>query len=254
VVRTGDDRDPTAIFENALRGYPPGTDLAQALVERALDDGSETKLFAAFGHAYTDREGIVYPGVTLYDAHGSGVEIEMPDVDSLGLIHDIDGEWKRWVAPVPATQHDELYKRLAEHFGRARRYRGLRQALAMTYVIGSAALRDSYAGHRDRLHTLWDTVASTPADLVPTLPDASEKKWKDFLEKWSAKVDRDKKLTLAGQSRRAQLDRDSAAVRGTMIRVLEQMHAMERTSRPEPPAPPETPSSPRSSPPKGGGH
>jgi hypothetical protein len=33
--------EPQRIFENALRGHPPKLDLAEALVERMLDDGSQ---------------------------------------------------------------------------------------------------------------------------------------------------------------------------------------------------------------------
>lgn len=248
VVRTGDDHDPTTVFENAIRGYPPDADIAQALIERALDDGSEQKLLTAFAHAYTDRSGTVYPGVTLYDAWSSGADMEMPDVDTLGIVHDIDDDWKKWVAPVAAGQQEKLYAHIGDLFVRARRYRGLRQALAATYVIGSAPLRDAYAGHRDRLHSLWDVNKSTPEDVLAKLPDA--KKAADFLEKWSAKVDRDVPLTQAGLSRRGTLDRDSAAVRATMIRILKEMGALERTSRPEPKHP-DAPAQPHG-PPKDG--
>jgi hypothetical protein len=132
VVSLKEDRDPDRLFRNALRGFPPDLDYAEALLERALDDGSQRAVLAAFAHAYTDRNGRVYPGLTLYDAWASGELIEMPDVDTLGIVHDVLGDEKTWVAPVPPSQHDELYGKLGELFVEAHRHRGLRTALART--------------------------------------------------------------------------------------------------------------------------
>ena len=88
IRRTRDPGDPERVFENALGGYAPGADLVEAIAERALDDGAERAALAAFGHAYTDREGGVFP-FTIYDAWSSGEEIEMPDIDNLGIAHDL---------------------------------------------------------------------------------------------------------------------------------------------------------------------
>ena len=71
VVRHADDRDPERIFENGLAGMPPGLDVVEALVESMLDDGSEQLGAQAFGHAYTDRSGQAFRGLTLYDAWAS---------------------------------------------------------------------------------------------------------------------------------------------------------------------------------------
>src|SRR5262249_50281580 len=118
LVRLPRQKDTARVFENGLCGMAPDWDLAEALVELALDDGSLQKSFKAFAHAYTDRWGGVYPGVTLYDAQSSAlvyqVTVEMPDVDTLGLVHDLLGDWDTWRAPVPGEQHDALYARLAE--------------------------------------------------------------------------------------------------------------------------------------------
>jgi hypothetical protein len=239
VVRTADPEDPTRLFENALAGYPPDADLAQALVERALDDGSLRKVHAAFEHAYTDRDGRVYP-LTLYDAWASGTEMEMPDVDCLGVVHTIDDEWKRWVAPVPAARQDELYEVVGEHFARARRHRGLRTALAMTYLAGNPRLRDGYPAHLERLHSLWDKHASMPEDLALALPDPEG--WAEFLEAWSIEVDHSLELTRAGQVRRATLQADAGRVRALLVRILTELGALERKARPAlPPAEPGKP-------------
>ena len=130
VRHTRDVKDPERIFKNGLAGCAPDLDLCAALVERMLDDGSQQKTLAAFAHAYTDRDGRVYPGVTLYDAWSSGVEIEMPDVDTLGIVHTLLDDWKTWKAPVDASQHDKLYAKIGELYRALHRLQGLRHALA----------------------------------------------------------------------------------------------------------------------------
>jgi hypothetical protein len=219
-------KDAARIFANGLAGIPPGLDLCTALVERALDDGSQQKVLTAFGHAYTDRSGTVYTGITLYDAWASGAEIEMPDVDTLGIVHTVLDDWKTWVAPVSPAQHDDLYGKLGELFKAAHRHRGLRHALAQTYLVGSATLRDGYAPHLDGFHALWEKHRSTPAELVPTLPAAT--KWEKFLTDWSKRYRSDSKLARGGQTRRATLDSDAAAVRATLLGVLTEFGAYER--------------------------
>jgi hypothetical protein len=247
VLRTADPEDPARLFENALAGFPPDADLAQALVERAHDDGALRAVHAAFEHAYTDREGNVYP-LSLYDAWASGTEMEMPDVDCLGIVHTIDDEWKRWVAPVPPSRQDALYEVVGEHFSRARRHRGLRTALAMTYLSGDARLRDGYPAHLERLHSLWDRHASMPEELARVLPDPAG--WAEFLEAWSIEVDRSLELTRAGQVRRATLQADAGKLRALLVHILTELGALERTARPAPPKPPKPPEDPEKPPPK----
>jgi len=235
VQRCGDDLDPTRVFFNALAGFAPDLDLGQALIERALDDGAQQKSLAAFSHAYTDRSGNVYPGLTLYDAWCSATEMEMPDVDVLGVIHTLADDWKTWVAPVPDSRHDALYAKVFTYFQPAKRHRGLRTALAMSFFSGSIALRDGYMGHRDRFHSFWDENGSLPEKLAAQLPDSE--RWAEFLEKWSERIDNDTPLTLRGQTRRATLDQDAERVRATALAILKEFGALDRKSRPPPPAP-----------------
>lgn len=219
-------KDAARLFRNGLAGVPPDLDLCTALVERALDDGSQQKVLAAFGHAYTDRDGAVYTAITLYDAWASGAQIEMPDVDTLGIVHSVLDDWKTWVAPVPATQQEALYDRIGDLYKDAHRHRGLRHALARTYLVGSAAMRDGYAPHRDGFQALWDTHRSIPTGLLPELPDPA--KWEKFLSAWAKRCRSDSKLAKAGQNRRATLDRDASAVRGALLNVLTEFGAYER--------------------------
>src|SRR5688572_8919809 len=226
LVRLPRQDDPVRVFENALLGMAPGWDLTEALVELALDDGSLQKGFQAFAHAYTDRWGGVYPGVTLYDAHASmpGVSIEMPDVDALGIVHTLVGDWTTWVSPVPAEQHEGLYQRLSELFKPLLHHRGLRASLARTFLCGSAELRDSYRFNLDNFHALWESVSSDPAALAAKLPD--EAGWRDFLQGWDDHLNENSELKLRGMSRHAALERDGQGVRARLLSLLEEYGAI----------------------------
>ena len=249
IVRAGDERDPERVFANALAGFPPGLDLAQALLEGQLDDGSERDALRAFGHAYANRVGSVYPGVSLYDAWASGEQIEMPDVEVLGIVHDLMGEWKRWVAPVPASQHDALYEAVGEHFQRARRHRGLREALARAYLRGGGVPDDVWLESLDRLHTLWEEHSSTPTSLAEALPDVEA--WEPFLEDLAQRCEEEPELLAKGQHRRQVLDWNRWQVKSTLVWVLREFGAFERTELPPPPPEPVPP--PPSDPPEDGG-
>lgn len=229
VVRTADFEDPNRLFENALAGLPPRVDLAEALVLALLDDGSMQATHQAFGHAYTDRTGRAYP-VSLYAAWCSGESLEMPDVDTLGIVHTLDDEWKRWRAPVSPGKLDDLYERIGAHFEDARRHRGLRVALARTFLVGSADMRDGYGAHLTALHALWDQHASTPDKLAPDLPEVDD--WAGFLEELASEVQDDEDLAAAGLYRLQLLDWEGWRVRDLMVGVLRDTGAFERKRRP----------------------
>jgi hypothetical protein len=213
-------RDPARIFANGLCGMPPEWDLAEALVERMLDDGAQQKACAAFAHAYTDRNGGVYPGITLYDAYVSGAEMEMPDVDCLGIIHEVLGDWDTWRSVVPETQHASLYAQIGELFQGAYRHRSLRHNLARVFLCGTTELRDNYQPNLDRFHALWDSVSSEPTVLAEKLPPSEG--WAEFLQGWADETSRNPELFLKGVNRRFTLENDARAVRATLMRVLDE--------------------------------
>ena len=225
VQRLAPIEDPERIFENGLAGFPPDLDLVEALVEQALDDGSQQAAHAAFGHAYADRDGRAYPGVTLYDALGSGLEIEMPDVECLGVVHDLLDDWDTWVAPVSPFQHDELYERIGALWLPASRHRELRRALARVYLSGDPALDGAWSLSLERLHAYWERASSDPAKLAAELPDTEE--WEDWLREEGRAVDRDRKLRAAADVRRRTLAGDAVRVRATLVWVMREYGALD---------------------------
>ena len=226
VLRTGESFDPERIFENGLAGLPPDLDLAEAILERSLDDGRLREVHAAFAHGYADRLGKVYPGVTLYDVWCSGAQMEMPDVECLGIVHDLLDDWRTWAAPVPPTEHDRLYARIGEFFAQVRRHRGLRTALARAYLTGVPVMRDGYGPNTDRLHSLWDKHRSDPASLLEILPGEDDD-WLDWWEATSKAVDDDLEAFKAGQNRRATLEQDAARVRRLLVGVMTEYGALD---------------------------
>jgi hypothetical protein len=229
VVRVGPPDDPETIFRNALLGVPPRADLARALVLATLDRADERALQAAFAHAYTDREGNVFP-FTLYDAWASGLTIEMPDVDTLGIVHEVMNEWSRWTAPVPSSKHDALYKVIGEHFLAAKRSRELRLALADLFLFPKAPPRPGYETQLLNLHALWAEHESDPARLAPVLPDG--KGWEAFLSANTERCRADHKLFSGGRRRAALLRKDAQALQRALGAALDEAARLP----PEPPA------------------
>ena len=224
VERSGDASDPELVFENALAGRPPGVDLAEAVVLAKLDDGSLTVAQRAFEHAYTDRSGRAYPGLSLYDAWASGLEMEMPDIDNLGIVHDVLGEWKKWVAPVPAgSKQRKLYETVGELFQDVHRQRGLAEALAGTYAMGSPPLRDGYSASLDALHWLWESAGGEPVKLAPEMPEPDD--WKAFLADAAKTAGKSANAERAAL-RRATLDADARTVRAELVRVMREAGAL----------------------------
>jgi hypothetical protein len=226
VVRTGNPDDPGDVFHNALHGAPPGADLARAVVLWQLDRADERKLQAAFSHAYTDRDGRVFP-VPLFEMWAAGATMEMPDVDTLGIVHSVLDEWSRWVAPVPGTQHDALYKVIGELFLACRRSRELRLTLADLFLAPAPPLRKGYESLALNLHALWAEHESDPMRLAPVLPDA--KGYERFLAALVQRCKDDYALYNRGRRRASQLRKDQEVLRIALGQALDEAQASPAT-------------------------
>lgn len=225
VVRVGPEFDAHRIFQNGLAGIPPDLDLAEALVERMLDDGRLREVHAAFGHGYADRRGKAYPGVTLYDVWCAGVHMEMPDVECLGIVHDVLDDWKTWKAPIPASRHDQLYGRLGEIFQSARRHRGMRTALARSYLQATPVMRDGYGPSIDRLHGLWELHESDPEALAKALPEEDEE-WEEWWANLYFRIDKVVEVVEKARVRRRTLESNAGRVRGVLVAVMREYGAL----------------------------
>lgn len=219
LLRRDDSEDPERVFQDTLRGVPPGAALARARLLAFLDPPADRKLHAAFEHAYTDRDGLAFP-VTLYEMWGSGQTMEMPDVDTLGIVHEVLDEWQRWVAPVPPTQHAALYKTVGDLFRSAKRARELRLALAETYCVPQANPRESGELATTSVHALWALAEEDPTRLRDSLPAARDVE--AFLKDLGERVRRDPKLA-RGRQRAARLRNDGELLRGAFGAALDEV-------------------------------
>lgn len=224
VVKDGDPSDLETQFRNALRGVPPGADLARSLVlaifdQAIFDKEEERALQAAFEHAYTDREGNVFP-VTLFEMWATGATMEMPDVDTLGIVHEVLGEWKRWVAPVPGNEQAPLYKTIGDLFKNAQRARELRTQLADLFLFPFAPARPGYETQIQNLQALWASVDSDPHRLAPLLPDGQGRD--AFLAALLDRCQKDYDYYSQGRARASQLRRDGEELRKVLGAALDQ--------------------------------
>lgn len=222
--------DPERIAYGAARGQSPYASLMEAVVTMRLDDGAMRSAAAAFGHTYSDRGGNAYPSVTLYDAWSSGTEIEMPDVECLGVLHDLEDDWKSFVAPVPGSRQRRLYDRIGKHYSSLRKHRGLRDALARCYADGAPVLPGSYGPSLMRLNGFWEIMASDPARLADDLPD--EESWGDWFMERGAEVDDSLEVLERSRARVRSLAESSAWTRRTFEGILREYGAFD----PRPPA------------------
>ncbi len=225
VVRLDEPEEPDHLIELALAGRAPEHDLVVALVVRQLDRGAERSAHRAFGHAYATRTGVAYPGITLYDAWASGEELEMPDVECLGIYHDLYDDWERFVAPVPGGQQRPLYRIIGDRFRRLRRERSVAEALGRVYLAAEPGLDPSLEGNADRLHLFWERIASDPARAREFLPELDEKPWKSWWEQLD-ELRKDPDISGRAAGRRMALRADAAAVRGRLVWVLQQWGAL----------------------------
>lgn len=214
---------PDHLFELALAGRAPEQDLAIALIEQALDLGTLRPIHKAFGHTYASRTGTAYSGISLYDAWGSGVKIEMPDVECLGILHDVEDDWRSFSAPVPGGQQARLYKRIGKMFHSIRRERGLAQALASSYFNADPRLDPTYSSATDRLQLFWTKHDSALDVSRAALPASSD--WDAWWESL-ALLQTDEDLLERAAQRRMSLRTEGVRLRGIMVWVLREWGAL----------------------------
>jgi hypothetical protein len=214
---------PDHLFELALAGRAPEQDLAIALIEQSLDLGTLRPIHKAFSHTYASRTGTAFAGISLYDAWGSGVKIEMPDVECLGILHDVEDDWRSFSAPVAGRQQAPLYKRIGKMFHRIRRERSLAQALAASYFNADPKLDPTYSSATDRLQLFWAKHDSALDVSRGALPASSE--WDAWWETL-ALLQTDEDLLERAAQRRMSLRAEGVRLRGIMVWVMREWGAL----------------------------
>jgi len=212
----GLDADYDRTVGALLEGRSPYFDLVRAAILKELDDGTMREEFEAFGHAYTDREGNVYSGVSLYDVWSSGMLMEMPDVDVLGILTNLVGD-VRVRSPIPSSTHDRLYKRIGKLFADLRPYRPMREAIADTLLLGKPLSAD-YKSYEVPLNALWIEVDFDTRRVARML---AEEPPQVVLDGWVQRCKEDRDLWLQAKRRAIEVKRDLLMLRSDLVDALE---------------------------------
>ncbi len=207
VVRSEDAADPSRMVTNGFLGRHPDWDLADAAIAGAIDDGTQRAVLDAFSHAYTTRAGDVHAGVTLFDAWSSGMQVEMPDVDVLGLVHTLIGDRKKtWIAPIPGDQQPIIYERLGQEFLPARRLRTSTTNLARAYADPAPVLVDGILPTQAlAFHAVWATANDDPVAVKQLLLPLDDPAWDMFVGTWLRRMGQEPELLAAARAREAAL-------------------------------------------------
>ena len=115
-------------------------------------------------------------------------------------------------------KQEPLYDTIGELFVRAQRHRGLRHALAASYMTAGKEPLAEYGSNHIQFHALWEDCSSTPAALIDRLPD--DKKWRRFLEDWRDKVHEDDALQAKARRRWSALAKSEDRTRALCLRIL----------------------------------
>jgi len=208
-----------------LEGRVPYYDLVRASLLDELDDGSMRETFEAFAHAYTDREGNVYSGISLDQVWSSGAKMEMPDIDVLGILENLVGD-VGVASPVPASAHKRLYRRVGQIFEGLRLYRPLREALADTLLLGKPTDAD-YKSYEVALNAMWIASDFDPARMVELIAlDPPE----DLLQRWNQRCKEDPEMWLQAKRRGIELKRDLLMLRSVLVDSLGDVGVLEASA------------------------
>ncbi len=154
IVRIKDSLSYEEVFENYLYGYAPGSDDALAQVLRSFDEISKIRKYADwFGHAYCDRTGGVYEGITLYQAWYSGKTVEVPDIDALPFAWHIQKK-TRYRTPLNGRPRDRLYQAIRDSALKYRIHRSTCEAAAAAFIRAEPIMDGTYARLVPRFHFL----------------------------------------------------------------------------------------------------
>lgn len=172
----GKELTPTERLTNYLHGLPPNLDFAIAQTMATLDNDPEQRRLADyFGHAYADRDGRVFAGVTLFDAWHSGKLVEVPDTDAIAFARHLLGT-AAFVTPIPADRRRaRLYEKVRDGFAAHRAYRTLRLALAATFAVADPSVGDDYEPMIRRCHWLWQHCNNDPAVVANFLASTGDR-------------------------------------------------------------------------------
>lgn len=160
-------------FANLCAGYPPSADRAVARLLAVLDRDADQRDIASWSeHAYADRDGRVFDGITLYEAWYSGRVVEVPDVDAIAFARRILVT-DAFVSPIPeGHRRDRLYDQIRATLKKHREYRTLCESAAAAFVAAEPELDPTYQPLVDRMQLLWSEHGNDPDSFAKKLTES----------------------------------------------------------------------------------
>jgi hypothetical protein len=148
----GPEPAPEDALLNLLYGYPPGSDVLVAWLQKKWDfDAGMDPMDLHFMHVYCDLDGNGYGDITIYDAMASGENMDMPDVDVIPYAKIILKDHS-YVSPIPpGVRRTRLYEKIKVGFLGYFQYKTWIQAAGNLYVNPAAELRPEHKPLRARL-------------------------------------------------------------------------------------------------------
>lgn len=214
VVRRAEPLTPIEAYENLLRGFPPGSDIALAHAQEEFDrDPLQRSMAAYLAHQYADLDARVYENVTLYDAWCSGQALDIPDVDAIAFAVKIL-DTNEYRSPLPAgSKREALYRKIRDYTFEHRKYRRLREAAAAAFVSVEPTVDPTHASVLPRLHFMIATQDGHLPDVGTWLGSIAERK--EFVKK----VDRELENSWDGEGMR-DVYRDQLAYMAAQVRWM----------------------------------
>ncbi len=149
----------------AMRGAWPPDRRQEVWALGALDtDRSRNPVADYFEHCYRNREGGVYAGIRLADTWDCGKTFEVSDVEAIAWLRTVAGDTTT-VSPIPASRHDEIYRRIEDSFAAWREHWSLRRALAVRMLAPWQMPDSLFVGAVELLDTAWVLCDHDPARM-----------------------------------------------------------------------------------------
>ncbi|MCZ6598172.1 MAG: hypothetical protein O7B99_11085 [Planctomycetota bacterium] len=147
--------DETIPLRNALAGFPPDQDLAEALFLQRLDAlGRHRQEAIFFAHTYVDLKNQAFRGISLYDVWSHQIPIDVPDVDVRAYADIVHGRGD--LPPILRGPDQKLwYPRMSDSLFALRRHVLIARAIAACWFQGRPKLPGGYERSVDTLHATF---------------------------------------------------------------------------------------------------
>lgn len=163
--------EPREVVICLLYGWWPSDESIQALAEGSLDrDDTLDRSADYFQHAYRDRNGQTYQGVSIFDVWNSGRTFGISDADALAWMDRVE-EKDGPEPPLSKRERDPIYRSIEASFTAFRDYRLLRRALAARMWDPNGRIEPRLEGMADTLDQAWIWAAHDPEVIAGLLQE-----------------------------------------------------------------------------------